>query len=292
MKLSIRQLVFNENLSLGFEIISVDSHYAQSKKNLRAPHRASFYSIIWFENGHPVHMVDFNPVTIKPNSFLFIRKDAVQFFDQLEAFTSRVLIFTDTFFCESENDHLLLQSSPLFNDLGSPEYNGNIQSTALMREIWALMEEEAKQPTDGFQYKLLKNYLSSFILLAGRERQKSGYVPIRHGIHLDLLITFKNHLENAFNTEKGVSYYAQILSVSNKVLTHAVQITMGKTPKHLIDERVMLEAKRLLVHGNDSAKMIALSLGFDEPTNFNKFFKKHSGKTPSEFRLTYISERL
>lgn len=292
MKSIIRQVAFNENLSLGFEIIPVDSHYARLKKNLRAPHRASFYSIIWFEKGSPVHTVDFSPVTIKPDSFLFIRKDAVQFFDQLKPFTSRVLIFTDTFFCETENDHLFLQISPLFNELGDPENSANINSNTLMKEVWAQMEEEAKQPLDLFQPRLLKNYLSNFILLAGRERQKSGYQPVRQGTHLDILLKFKNQLERDFRTEKGVSYYAQKLFVSDKVLTHAAQITMGKTPKQLIDERVMLEAKRLLVHGNGSAKIIGLSLGFDEPTNFNKFFKKHSGKTPSEFRADYTSEKL
>jgi len=274
-------------LSLGFEIIPVNSHYAQAKRNLRAPHRASFYSIIWFEKGSPVHRVDFSSVIVKPDSFLFIRKDAVQFFDQAGAFESRVLIFTDAFFCENENDHLFLQSNALFNDLDSTKDSSNIQSNHLMREIWALMEEEAKQPTDLFQPGLLKNYLSNFILLAERERQKLGFRSVQHGIYLDRLIAFKNHLEKDFRKEKSVSYYAQKLFVSDKVLTNALQNTMGKTPKQLIDERILLEAKRLLVHANDSGKIIGLILGFDEPTNFNKFFKKHTGKTPSEFRADY-----
>jgi AraC family transcriptional activator of pobA len=291
MKSTIRQLTFNEDLSLGFEIIPIDSHYAQSKKNLRMPHRASFYCIIWFEKGWPVHTVDFSAVVVQPDSFLFIRKDAVQFFDQLAPFKARVLIFTDAFFCKNESDNQFLQSNPLFNDFGSQKSSGNIKSNALMKEVWMLMEKEAKQPTDVFQPGLLRNHLSSFVLLAGRERQQSGYEPVPQGTHLDLLIAFKNELERAFKTERGVRYYAQKLFVSDKVLTHAVQITMGKTPKQLIDDRVMLEAKRLLVHGNDSAKIVGISLGFDEPTNFNKFFKKHSGKTTSEFRGGYLSER-
>lgn len=287
MKPIIKQLAFNKKLSLGFEIILVNNHYVQSKKNLRIPHRASFYSIIWFEKGSPVHTVDFSTLTVKPDSFLFIRKDAVQFFDQLNAFESRVLIFTDAFFCENENDYLFLQSNALFNDLNSNKDSSNIQANSSMREIWALMEEEAKQSADLFQPGLLKNYLSNFILLAERERQKSGYQPVQHGIYLDHLTAFKNYLEKDFRKEKSVGYYAQKLFVSDKVLTHALQNTAGKTPKQLIDERILLEAKRLLVHGNGSGKIIGLSLGFDEPTNFNKFFKKHTGKTPSQFQANY-----
>ena len=288
MKSTIKQLAFNEKLSLGFEILSVNDHRVQSKNSLRTPHRASFYSIIWFKKGIPVHNVDFSTITVKPDSFLFIRKDAVQFFDQLNAFESRVLIFTDAFFCKNENDYLFLQTNALFNDLDSTKDSSNIQANSLMREIWALMEEEAKQPSDLFQPGLLKNYLSNFILLAQRERQKSGYRPVQHSIYLDHLIAFKNYLERDFRKEKSVGYYAQKLFVSDKVLTNALQNTMGKTPKQLIDERILLEAKRLLVHSNDPGNIIGLSLGFDEPTNFNKFFKKHTGKTPSEFRASYF----
>ncbi len=289
MKLSIRKLTFNENLPLGFEIISIDHHYAQAKQNLRAPHRASFYCIIWFSKGCPMHLVDFIPIAIKPGSFLFVRKDAVQFFDQLEVFSSKVLIFTDAFFCESENDHLLLQSSPLFNDLAGSGESGALPATAPLSEVWALMEKEARLPADDFQPHLLKSYLYAFIRLAERELQKSGYALSRNSEHFNSLISFKNELDKTFKTKKAVSYYAQRLFVSGKILTRALKAATGKTPKQLIDERVVLEAKRLLVYSRISLKEIALSLGFSEPTNFNKFFKKHAGKTPSAFRAAYAS---
>jgi AraC family transcriptional activator of pobA len=286
---TVKQLAFNEDVSLGFEIIPIDSHYARSKRNLQTPHRAAFYAIIWFESGSPVHLVDFNPAKVKPDSFLFIRKDAVQFFDQHNAFKSRVLIFTDAFFCGNENDNLFLQNNALFNDFGGIN---NISSTPLMKSIWAQMENEAKQPPDLLQSGLLKNYLSSFMLLAERERQRAGFNPVSPGIGSDYLLAFKNHLERDFRSEKSVGYYAGKMFISAKVLTNAIQQTMGKTPKQLIDERVVLEAKRLLVHGNSSAKSIGLSLGFDEPTNFNKYFKKHTGKTPSEFKTGFSRQPL
>jgi len=74
------------------------------------------------------------------------------------------------------------------------------------------------------------------------------------------------------------------MSVSERKLNKSTQFVLGKSPKEIIDERVILEAKRLLAHTANSIKEVGFELGFDEPTNFIKFFKKHVEKTPIEFR--------
>jgi AraC family transcriptional regulator, transcriptional activator of pobA len=67
-------------------------------------------------------------------------------------------------------------------------------------------------------------------------------------------------------------------------LNQATTKVLGKSPKEIIDNRILLEAKRLLAHTNENVKEIAYTLGFEEPTNFIKYFKKHSTFTPTEFR--------
>ena len=79
------------------------------------------------------------------------------------------------------------------------------------------------------------------------------------------------------------------MNVSEKRLTRATTNTLGHTPKTMIVERVMLEAKRLLIHTELSIKEIAYDLGFEEPTNFIKYFRKHTGKTPIEFRESQLN---
>ena len=87
-----------------------------------------------------------------------------------------------------------------------------------------------------------------------------------------------------YKNQKQVNYYAKLIIISEKRLNLATSKILGKSPKEIIDYRVMLEAKRLLAHTNESVKEIAFDLGFEEPTNFIKFFKKHSLITPIEFR--------
>ncbi len=91
-------------------------------------------------------------------------------------------------------------------------------------------------------------------------------------------------LETDYKTQKQVSYYAKKMIVTEKRLNQATSKTLGKSPKELINDRVLLEAKRILVNTNKSIKEIAYYLGFEEPTNFIKNFKKNVLITPTEFR--------
>jgi len=285
----IRHLVFNEKLSVGIDFIEVDHNYAQSKKNLAAPHRASFYSIIWFKAGDVVHQVDFSPINIQANTFLFVRKDAIQFFDHEHSFNSQVLIFTETFFCINETDHQFLKSSVLFNDFKNECTAVSIKVTPALQSLWSMMTAEFAHSTDPYRTRLLKNYLYSFLLTAERERNHDGFQQLVPNIQLTQLILFKEELEQHFRDQKSIAFYAEKLAITSKVLTNATLKTVGKTPKQMTDERVILEAKRMLVYSNDSGKMIGFNLGFAEPTNFVKFFKKQTGLTPSAFRIKYSS---
>jgi len=98
---------------------------------------------------------------------------------------------------------------------------------------------------------------------------------------------FKKLLDDNFITQKRVSFYCQELNISPKRLNKTTSKIFGKTPKNIIDDRVLLESKRLLAHTGESIKEISFSLGFEELTNFIKYFKKHTNKTPVEFRAEF-----
>ena len=113
-------------------------------------------------------------------------------------------------------------------------------------------------------------------------------MEIRKGADFEQTLAFRDLLELHFSGKKKVSYYAGRLHLSEKRLGQATTKITGKKPKEMIDDRVLLEAKRLLVHGNQSIKEIGYQLGFDEPTNFIKYFRKHIKMTPLEFRESYL----
>lgn len=95
---------------------------------------------------------------------------------------------------------------------------------------------------------------------------------------------FKTILEYNFMTAKKPAEYAHTLNISTPYLNECVKNTTGYTVSHHIQQRVTLEAKRLLYHSNKSVKEIASELGYDDYPYFSRMFTKVSGMTPLTFR--------
>lgn len=285
MAIDIKKYKFKTGLPQEFEIVDIDHLYQNFKDTLTTAHRAGFYHIIWFQQGSPTHLVDFNPIKIKPDTLLFLNKDRVQRFDSKIKFAGKVILFTDSFFCKTEADIKFLRNSILFNDLLSV---AQIQLQQNQSKLFAALLEqmtiELQRQKDNWQSDILQNLLHNFLLLSERERKKQNFVEIKKCADLDFVMHFKDILEADFKTQKKVSYYAAQMSITEKRLNIATTNILGKQPKVIIHERILLEAKRILAHTAESVKEIGYQLGFEEPTNFIKYFKKHASITPTEFR--------
>ena len=287
LKSRIKNYKFKHGLPFEFEIIDISDLYRKSKNIVTEPHRASFYHIIWIKQGKPTHFVDFIPMKIESNSLLFVAKDCVNVFDTKSEYEGKMIIFTDDFFCYNPNDLNFLQSTILYNDLFDIAQIQLDIDDQLFPDLFRSLELEYNKDSDSSQYLILRNLLHNFMLLAERERRKQGFKEIAHDADLDYLLQFKDRIKESYKTLRTVSKYAADLGVSEKRLNKATTKILDKSPKQLIDDRIILEAKRLLAHTSLSIKEIAFELGFEEPTNFNKYFRKHNHVTPVEFRNRY-----
>ena len=284
MKTEIKKFEFKPGLSHEFEIVDIGDLYRDFKDALTTIHRAGFYHIIWFQKGAPTHLVDFNPIEIQPNSLLFLNKDTVQRFDNKTKFEGKAILFTASFFGKTQADVNYLRNSVLFNNLFAVSQIKINQAEKIFADILHSMTEELQKINDNLQADILQNLLHNFLLVAERERRKQHYTEVKKGADLDFVMQFKELLESNFNNKKQVNFYAKALNITEKRLNQATSTIFGATPKKIIDDRVILEVKRILAHTTESIKEIGYSLGFDEPTNFIKYFKKHTYSTPVEFR--------
>ena len=283
----IKKYDFKEGLPQEFEIINFDLLFDEFSEEIKKPHRAEFYQILWFQKGSPTHFVDFNPIKIKPNSLLFVNKNSVQVFDNKTKFKGKAILFTDSFFCKTETDTTFLRSNILFNDLLSISQIELPKGHSIIETIFELLETELRNSKDNYQSDLLRNDLRNLLLHSERERRKQDFIELKKDANLEQALSFKTLLDDHFITQKRVSFYCQELSITPKRLNKATSKIFGKTPKNIIDDRVLLESKRLLAHTSESIKEISFSLGFEELTNFIKYFKKHINKTPVEFRAEF-----
>jgi AraC-like DNA-binding protein len=102
-----------------------------------------------------------------------------------------------------------------------------------------------------------------------------------------LLSRYKDYraaIENEFRRSHLVAPYAPSLGCSPKSLTRACRAAADVPAKRVIVDRIVLEAKRLLARSADPVEAISCDLGFDEATNFVKFFRRETGMTPTAFR--------
>jgi AraC-like DNA-binding protein len=285
----IKSILFKEGLSIEMEIIPIAATFLKHKESIALPHRDDFYNIFWYQKGRANHFIDFKPITVSKHSLLFVNKNRVQMLDPKGGYDGKFLLFTESFFDKYPGDVKYLRNNILFNDLlENPVLD--IKNNPSIASAFNDIETELSKPNDTVQYELLHNLLHNLLLLAEREKRKEGFKKIKNGEDLDYTILFKNLLEDKFKTIKSVVGYASQMFVSERKLNKSTSNTLGKTPKELIDERVVLEAKRMLVHTNNSIKEIGFELGFDEPTNFIKYFRKREAKTPIEFRKLFYKE--
>lgn len=288
MQSEIQKVKFKAGLPLEIEVISIAETVSRHKPAISTPHRADFYHILWIQMGTAEYLVDFEPVEVKANSLLFVNKDRVMAFDQNSEHDGRILLFTDNFFARSDGDIRYLHSTILFNELlGIPVVN--IEATTSLQTIFREIEGELAAESDPFQPGIVHSLLRGLLLMTEREIRKQGFTEIGKGADFEYTVLFRDFLERNFKALKSVSGYTALVNISEKRLTAATTKTLGKSPKTIIDERVMLEAKRLLLHTNQSIKEIGFDLGFEDPTYFIKFFRKHAGRTPIDFREVYVN---
>lgn len=246
-------------------------------KLLGSPHKVSFYQLIWISEGKANFRIDFRDITVNENNVLVISPGQVCEFDTISDYQGKIILFTSSFFTITDIDSNFLYTSQILNLIN--ENNVVNICPILIEKLILLLEEELKQSPDHFQSGISQSFLR-IILLEAERQLASMSQPYIDNIGRQ----FYNAVEQNFTKNRQVKYYADLLSISEKTLSRELKSLIDKTPKSYIEDRIILEAKRLLAYSNTSIKEISFNLGFDEPSNFNKFFQLRTNMTPVEFR--------
>ena len=139
-----------------------------------------------------------------------------------------------------------MRSSILFNHLaGHPTIKLNITDLEKYTNICENIIEELSLPVDNSKHILLKNLLHNFLLLAEREKRKLGFRELNKGADLDYTLLFRDLLEINYTQLKSVNDYAKIICISEKRLGQATSKVLGKSPKEIINDRILLLTHRV-----------------------------------------------
>ncbi|HET7502423.1 MAG TPA: helix-turn-helix domain-containing protein [Kofleriaceae bacterium] len=281
----IRSLPFRHNLkpALGFEIFRLSQLFDRADQRrldhaLETPQRPEFHTIYVGLRGRGQLIVDFTPVPLGAHHLTFVARGRVQQFVPDRSVDAWMLLFAPEFLLAGGDspDPLALPAT-LAPAWASPTI---AIAPAEARELIALADQldaEHARPFDELQPHLLAALLRVLVLRAERliDRARPVPAPIQR---------FLTILERDHAATRSVAHYARQAGISARRLAELLHEHAGKSTKQAIDDRVILEQKRLLAHTDLSVKELAARTGFAEPTNLVKFFRHHVGATPLEFR--------
>jgi len=247
---------------------------------MTAAQRVHFNLAMLFTHGEGIHTVDFQPHLYQKQTLLFVAANQVQQFHINPTSDAFMILFTRAFLYQGQEDQPILQHCRILDaSLQSPRLqlkdDDYQRFLSLFKEI--LREYKTTQSAQ-LQQDLLRD-----ILLRAEHLKQTESTPGTLAAYPEF-IRFKDKVEQDFAQTHNVKDYAIKLGVTPKLLNQWTQTVVNKPAKTFVDDRVILEIKRLLTHTDLPIKIIAEQTGFDEPTNLIKFYKQRCGQTPALFR--------
>jgi len=286
MKKDIPHIKFQPatNENFGFEIISLqkiaDKKHS-SNHNSQLPHQLKFYNLIFFTEGEGRHFIDFQWYPVKKYTLLYLAKEQVNAFDFTSNLKGYCMVFTEEFFVSSFS-HLTEEFVfRLFNpQLFSPTVH--ISSESDFIKYFDLLRKEFSSKNSFNRKEIIKSLVTILISKAESIKQVESKA-FKDSSKLILFQKFCSLLEDCYTESRNANFYANKLAVTYKHLNNICQELMYKTAKSIIDDFIVLQAKRKLINANMKSAELAYALGFEDPTNFTKYFKKKTGLTPKSF---------
>lgn len=290
MKSEIFEVNFKnqDNPNSYFEIVRIEDLLNQDlDHDIGKNHAVKFYIILFVYEGQGYHTIDFTDYNYKKGTVLLIRKDQIHKFFRSPNVKGYLLVFTEEFIISHLNKMEASKSMQLFNDsLSFPKIELDSRESLTDFTILTKHLELEYNIKDSFSIGITRSVLHIVITKLFRFKSKDGRL-VEKKKYLTQFLEFQRLVEEECFTSKKVQYYASQLGVSTKTLNNIVKNVINESAKAFIDERTIMQIKRLLISTNDSIKEISYTSGFSDPTNFYKYFKKFTGSSPEVFRKAH-----
>jgi AraC family transcriptional regulator, transcriptional activator of pobA len=267
-----------------FYIETLEEHMAKYQF-VQAPHRHDFYFMVLFTKGSGIHIIDFVSYEIRPGSLFFMSPAQVHSWRLSPADSGFVIFFNPAFYLLAYARKTLTEF-PYFQPFTAspclylvPENLPEI--TALFEKIYDEFRGQEFQKEN-----IIRSYLNILLI-----KSAGVYYAIQSGeptsLQTSQIRKLEALIEQHYAQHLPVTGYAEMMQLSSKQLYAICQSVLQKSITDIIQDRLMLEAKRLLVHTELTISQIAARLNYTDNSYFNRFFKKMAGMTPEQFRKQF-----
>jgi AraC family transcriptional activator of pobA len=276
-------LVNRQNGNLAFKLFTFEdnSYFDHLQRN-------NYFSLIWITEGNGKLKTDFSEYRFEKNTlFSFTPYQPFMFLSNLVKGVA--IYFHADFFCIHKHQTEVTCNGVLFNNIYDSPYI--LVDEALQHTLEKLIDQiRSEMQNPGLaQYELLISYMKIFLISASRSKtqQQPLTIPPAEGNKDPVVLqNLKKAIEEDFKTKHTPGDYAALLHISPNALAKITKRHFNKTLTNLINERIIIEAKRELYLTNKSIKEVAWELGYDDEYYFSRFFKKNVHISPQMYRET------
>ncbi|MER5446381.1 helix-turn-helix transcriptional regulator [Streptomyces sp. NPDC002764] len=267
----------------GVEVLSLaDLRRRVPTRQLALPQRPDFHHLLTLTEGTLRHTVDFADLALDPGSWLWVRPGQVQQWGDLTHAEGTLILFQQDFLDPSTVTATATGRNSLRTALHRPLPEDAAALGMAADHLTAEFHALGQLPLE-IHTAALRHLLSVLVLRLTHLTVAAGTpAPEPNPTYL----SFRDAVEKDFTRTRRVEDYAGALGYSARTLSRATLAASGLGAKEFIDRRVVLEAKRLLAHTDQTAARIADHLGFPSATHFSRYFCQRTGQTPIGFRDT------
>lgn len=280
---------YDENQKL--RILKLNDFLEFGKEVIYEPHRLDFFAVILVTKGISKHIIGHQQVEVGASEMLLISARQLHYFVRDLEVDGFVLSFSDDFFMGTLKREYIYEIDELLSRFHETMKYSLCQSTnkefvSLMELIYLYSHHHNKESQLIILENLLTIFLHAINRLANNTANKSVVNYNDH--HRKLALLFRVLVKNNIVNEQNLNFYLQKLSVSQTTLQIATKQTFNQSPKEILIQHLIALAKFKLMDPTQKIQHIATSLGFNQATNFTKFFKKYTDLTPAEYRKSLV----
>lgn len=282
------QLFQSKNDNTDFYFSSLKDHLRTSHKYIEKAHRHNFYVTVFFTEGTGIHEIDFTKYEVNAGCLFFLSPGQMHSWILSDDIDGYIFFHSQSFY----EQHYISEKLKTFPFFSSIQFTRKLSLNCEQQDI--ILSYFLQLNMENSTSNLYKSgFICSviFLIYVTSLRFYAGKVSLINNLKKSAYVThfqfFEELVDLHFRNKKSVQQYAEMMQISSKHLNRITQTVVDKTASEIILDRVILEAKRMLIYLDESLSDIAFILGYEEYSYFVRIFKKSSGLTPTQFIKHY-----
>lgn len=279
-------LIFKETLQKSCLVLT-DFSCADGRNLLE---ESNLYKILWVKKDIDSLLIDGCTYTLKKDEFIFCTPlNVIEIALTRQAIVS--VVFNREFYCIRDNDDEVSCNGLLFYGSSSPVIiMPDASERKIFEQIYAVIEEELIERNRSHG-EMLRVMLKRLIIKSTRLIETRSRPQGEASDRLEVIRAFHILVEKNFKTHHKLTNYAILMQKSPKTISNIFSEHSTTTPLQVINERVFVEARRLLLYSKKSIVDISTTLGYKDASHFSKFFKRNAGLSPIKFKNKFLKNQ-